>query len=115
MEAMGDLQDTGAVLNEAVAEGHMQCQEHLKGLSEDTLSPWQQEVFGGGGEVQWEKQDRHLSAVERTLNSKPTLKFLYYGLYEELQNLECCLLLYRYKNVELKRETKVLKEQGGEG
>lgn len=41
MEAMGDLQDTGAVLNEAVAEGHMQRQEHLKGLSEDTLSPWQ--------------------------------------------------------------------------
>ena len=41
MESMGDLQDTGAVLNEAVAEGHMQCQEHLKGLSKDTLSPWQ--------------------------------------------------------------------------
>lgn len=27
MEAMGDLQDTHAVLKEAVAEGHMQCQK----------------------------------------------------------------------------------------
>lgn len=31
-------------------------------------------------------------------------KFLHYRLYDKLHNSERCLLVYRYKNVELKYE-----------